>query len=445
MYTAAIAEHDGHPVVLTGGSPGGPIVIWDPLRGELAGQPYHSPAGACSMLISATPQGLTACWGDFHGNIFIRSAADADPWLIAAHDNGVESLAECQLNGDSVLVSGGRDGAVRVWQSGTGCRDRPANRYDRVTLVPAANHSPPLVACVRGDGVCPVFDAGNGDIIVELASPTGARHLDIATLPGRPPLLVTRDSQSQIAVWQPPNTEPVRTSTIEGNPESMAVANGERPVLLATLADGRLAFVDLASGEPARPPLACHTSSFLVTADPEQPDDGTLRLITWSIHERSARLWSVRQDTATCRELPTEFDPDYDERQAAFDMAFGWLGNRRVAAAVGSASHIHVWDANDGSLLIHTKLLRAHRMAINSIGVGELAGRSVVFCGGYICSLGLWPLDSQEESHVWVGSPLWSVKPLPGDRVVVAGTRGIMALQLSARLPGRQADEATNT
>ncbi len=68
--------------------------------------------------------------------------------------------------------------------------------------------------------------------------------------------------------------------------------------------------------------------------------------------------------------------------------------------------------------------------------IWEAAGEPVVLCGGYACSLALWSPGTGEEHHLWVGSPLWFVRSLPGDRAVVAGSRGIMAVQLTAHLPG---------
>lgn len=75
-------------------------------------------------------------------------------------------------------------------------------------------------------------------------------------------------------------------------------------------------------------------------------------------------------------------------------------------------------------------------MELNDADFWEAAGQPRVVYGGFTCSLALWSPGTDEEHHLWIGSPLWFVRSLPGDRAVVAGSRGIMALQLTANLAG---------
>src|SRR5215471_15809305 len=82
------------------------------------------------------------------------------------------------------------------------------------------------------------------------------------------------------------------------------------------------------------------------------------------------------------------------------------------------------------------RLRQTRGMELVDADIWEAAGQPLVLCGGYTCSLALWSPGTGEEHHLRVGSPLWFVKSLLGDRAVVAGSHGIMAIQLTANLPG---------
>jgi hypothetical protein len=143
------------------------------------------------------------------------------------------------------------------------------------------------------------------------------------------------------------------------------------------------------------------------------------------------RLWSISGQTVTRQDLPID-----SELGGPVALRFARLGNRIIIAGPGGYSSLHVWDASDGSLIAHTRLEQTRGMELDDADIWETAGQPLVLCGGYACSLALWSPGTGEEHHLWVGSPLWFVRSLPGDRAVVAGSRGIMALQLTAHLPG---------
>ncbi len=120
-----------------------------------------------------------------------------------------------------------------------------------------------------------------------------------------------------------------------------------------------------------------------------------------------------------------------------YRLSFGYLNDDRIAAGVGEHGSLYIWNPADGLLREHAQFTQVHPMAsLNDVDIRQ-DGREapIILACGYICSLVLWRPGS-EEHYLRVGSPLWSVKSLPQGQVVVAGPRGIMAIQLNTCHPG---------
>jgi len=445
--SADITERDGKPAVLVGAYPS-PAAMWDPVRGDLIDEPRHEGAAVFSVLSVRTADGDFQCWGDADGNLFLRSAGASEPRRLVAHDSGIEAMTACRLDGDTVIVTGGRDGAVRVWKPGDA---KPAHlsRYCYgLVIMPSADHGQPLIASINAAGSGQVLAAANGQALAELRAPEGAELRCIAVLPGYAAAVVTVDSQSQVAVWRPPGSHPVQTWHLpcDSIPRTIAVAGGNRPVLLAAMQDGRLAFLDLMTGQETRPPLKCHHGAFAVMADPGPQPDDVLRFITAMRQAPyETRLWTMGVGGATSHELVTAPEPDHGDPVWVWAAVFGQVHHRHVIVGAGTSSWLYMWDAANGEALMRKQLEHAHQMELLDVDIAEMAGGNVILSGGYTCSLVLWPLDKSEEHHLWVGSPLHFIKSLPNDRAVVAGPRGIIAFQLTQRLPGKHNDELTVT
>jgi WD40 repeat protein len=447
IWQAGVTERDGKPAVLLGASAGGPVAVWDPVRGDLVEEPYYVGAGVFGVRHLSTPGGDLLCWGDSDGNLFIRVAGASELRRLAVHDSGVQAMTACQLDGDTVIVTGGRDGAVRAWKPGD-AKPVPRSRYCLgLVVIPPTEHCQTLIASLNAAGSAQVLDADDGRILAELPGPEGSELRCIARLPGKTPAVVTADALNQLAVWRLPGGEPVQTWRLhaDSTPKDIAVTGGNRPVLLAALPDGRLMFVDITTGQEVRPTLTCHDGPFAVVADQGREDHDLLRFITATADGRNPRLWTLAADQASSQELVVAQDPEAAIRADIWAAAFGHLSQQHIVAGAGTYSWLHIWDADDGKLLMRKQLEHAYQMALADVDIAEIAGRTIVLTGGYTCSLVLWPLDTGEEHHLWVGSPLTFIKSLPGDRAVVAGPRGIIAFQLTSRLPGKPSNTLAAT
>ncbi|MEV0323704.1 WD40 repeat domain-containing protein [Streptomyces sp. NPDC050658] len=437
VWAASIAEHEGGPVLILG-TQTGVMVAWDPVRATRIGELYSGGAGVFSTLAVGRQNELW-CWGDWNGDLFMRSSSHGATRRIAMHDGGVESVAQCEQDGSCWVITGGRDGAVRVWDSRAESPAAPANEFHGLVAGGAGDASAReseenCVAALGADGRLVIFDVETGDIRAETGGPDERRCRSVAALRGDPASFVTLDAEGRFALRRFPYGEVSYDVRLPEDEEwiRIAVLGRERPLLLATAVSGRLGFFGLASGEPPRPSLRCHAGRFWVAPLPEQPDDA-LRFVTWDWEQNETRLWSVGGDEASFEDLvpPARTDAQFPLRITG--ISFGRVGHVPVVVGVGSFSQLVVWNAEDGSLMAQAQLERGHYMELTDVDMAQYGRRSIAVTGGHTCSVGLWSLEGGQEHHVRVGSPLWRTRVLPAHRVVMIGPRGIMAVELRPR------------
>ncbi|WP_371749582.1 AAA family ATPase [Streptomyces sp. NBC_01283] len=434
FWAASLAERQDGPVFLLG-TTAGQVIAWDPIRGEVVGDPQHGDAGVFTTLVTGHDNDLW-CWGDWNGNLFMHGAAQEEVRQLAVHDGGVQALAQCELNGARLLISGGRDGAVRAWNVQAA---RPVASFgDHHSVVAGADSTrQSCIASIRADGSLVIFEADAGGVLAELRRSAEEGFRCAAVMPGDPRSFVTLDRQRRITLRGFPDGRPSHDFQLAADEEwrSIAVMNRQRPLLLVTATSGRLGFFDLATCDAVRPPLACHTGRFMVAPLPEQPDEAH-RFITWDWECFQARLWNVRSDETRHLDLPV-LRVDNGDPFSISAVSFGHIGDIPVAVGVGGYSRLHIWNTEDGSLMIDAQLEQAHHMALLDVDTTQIDRQSLMLSGGHTCSAALWSAESRREHHLRVGSPLQSTRFLPGNRAVVAGSRGIMVLELGSRLLSR--------
>ena len=447
VWAAAFTERQGKPHLLCASAAGGPVFTWELLQGRRLGESYYG-AAALSALITTDDSHELQWWGSTDGNLHVRHGDDGTVYGIAAHDNGIDTLAACRLDGHLAVVTGSRDGAVRVWHSETlplAGQERPSTTVLQV-LFPAGDSGPNLVAQLLGDGTVSVLDAADGHVVARLLSADpGARLTAMAVLPGHGSALLMVGTDRRVAIWHP-SDEQVRP--MWQLPESakfwdIAISDGNPPVLLVARTDGRVAFFDAETGRALGEPVDTKNDDKRYTVCTGSAPAGAMRFFTFD-SEPVVIEWTVSPDRpVTSRTLFVPPWPTGNPSYAPSAIASAVLDDEPVIIGVGGYSGIYVWNALDGSLRDSTWLEQAHSMQLLDADVTDIAARPIVLCGGFTCTLATWRLDSHDEHHLWVGSVITRVKSLPGGRVVVAGTRGTMLIQLSSHLPGQPARHHT--
>lgn len=164
VWAAALAERAGDLVMLAGSAGGGPVFLWDPIQARLVGQPLYQDRAVVRTLIAYAGNGELQCWGDTYGDLHLRSGDAGPVRRIAAHDSYITAIAACEHDGALHLVTGGRDGAVRVWNPATApAAGPPTGIKDLAVMPPASNGHPPCRISAHGSA-CPLagLTAQNG-------------------------------------------------------------------------------------------------------------------------------------------------------------------------------------------------------------------------------------------------------------------------------------------
>ncbi|MGN9913235.1 WD40 repeat domain-containing protein [Phytohabitans sp. LJ34] len=432
IWSAAIASVSGRLTVLVGGSIGGQIFHWEPEYGIPAGEEgYSNHAGAMSTALLGE-SGKVMAVGDSVGDIHVWEAPDSGWRRLAVHDNGIDAVAIARVGTRNVLVTGGRDGTVRLVHQNRTPDSSPTRRYQHIRHMPRSLDVPALTVFQEGADRYVVVDASSGDVLAEHALAPDPPVSDIAIIPGEHPSLVTLHRSNDLLTIGP--------ALAPGQRRKVAIPRGDwwavevDPVMPQTVVlcgvDGALAFFDLVTGVEVRPRIQCHTGAFWIAIDPVRPANTTRFVTATTIPTPEVVRWTLTDDgTVERTDLVLDEAPDDAEWPYGIsEFAYGWHADRRVLVGAGSNSHVQVWDADDGGVLWSGDLAGGHNMAINAVEVANIRGETYILTGGHTCTLGFLELATGQERHLWVGSHIWSIAADSNGNVVIGGVRGIMGI-----------------
>jgi WD40 repeat protein len=278
----ATAQLDGRPVVVLG-SDHRTLRVWDLATGAPIGQPLTGHTIAVHAVAIAQLDGRPVVVSGDGGcdysrcyNGVVRVWDLATGTLIGqpltGHTDAVNAVAIAQLDGRSMIVSGGSLGTIDVWDLATDTLigqslNRP-RRDDRVNALAIAQlDSRPVVVAGGTFGMVRVWDLATGALILR---PHWGPHVPeveavaTAQLDGRP-VVVSIDSGSDVdpgwvagaRVWDLATGAPIG-QPLSGHtdaPDALAIAQLDgRPVIVSGSWDGMRVW-DLATGAPIGQPF----------------------------------------------------------------------------------------------------------------------------------------------------------------------------------------------
>ena len=280
----------------------------------------------------------------------------ADRLLLAGHDGAVNSLTICETPKGGLIVSGGIDGTVRLWD---------------------------LDSCKSSKRE---FNGSGPDVRLF--------GLDVGSYKKKNGLMsitISGGSDRAVLVWDLEHGEPHRILCGHHAPVN-AVAVGiinELPVIVSGGNDGTVHLWDLQTGELRGHPLAGHygrvsalTTGMLANAP----------IIICGVG-RDLVLWHLSGDKLTSRVVGTHDGP-------ISSIASGNLNGRFIVVSASLDRTIRIWDLSDNET--RCKMLVGHQSAVNGVAFAETAERSFVVSGGNDGTVRLWDL-SDIDSHGWSG------------------------------------------
>jgi WD40 repeat protein len=339
----------------------------------------------------------------------------------ADHPSPVNAIAVADLDGQPVVISGGDDKTVQVWDLRTGA---PVGD-------PFTGHTAPVwaVAVADLDGQ-PVAVSGGHDHTVQVwdprtSAPVGAPftgHTDtvwaiaVGELDGQPVVISGGDDHT-VQVWD------LRTGTPVGAPFTghggtvSAVAVGKlagRPVAVSGSDDRTVRVWDLATGAPVGDPFTRRART--VTVPVAELDGRPVAVSGSADHTVQARDLATR---------PLVDAPFTGHTSWVRTVAVAELDGRPVAVSGSSDHTVRIWDLATGAPV--GVPFTAHISPVWAVAVAELDGRPVVISGSDDHTVRIWDLATRTlVGDPFTGHTSWvravAVAELDGRPVVISGS-----------------------
>ena len=219
---------------------------------------------------------------------------------MTGHNGLVRAVAVGRAGDRDVIVSGGGDGTVRVWDAVTGQSAWP----------PLTGHDSGVLAVAVGR-------AGDRDVVV------------------------SGGGDGTVRVWDAVTGQPAGLPLTGHDAEAFAVAvgrAGDRDVIVSGGGDGTVRVWDAVTGQPAWPPLTGHDSGVLAVAVGRAGDRD---VIVSGGGDGTVRVW----DAVTGQ---SAWPPLTGHDSGVLAVAVGRAGDRGVIVSGGGDGTVRVWDAVTG-------------------------------------------------------------------------------------------------
>ena len=315
--------------------------------------------------------------------------------IIPGHDGSVNAVAAGTLpDGTPVIISGGDDGAVRVWRMADGT---PVGE----PLADHLSHWGPVYAVAAGtlpDGT-PVIISGGQDRTVKVwrmadgtlvGMPLRGHHDEVyavaaGALPDGTPVIISAGGvRRQVRVWRMADGTPVGEPLGGHFGRIDAVAAGTlpdgTPVIISGGGDGAVRVWRMADGTPVGESLAGHDGVVRAVAAGTLPD-GTPVIIS-GYGFGVVRVWRMADGTPVGEPLRGQ-----DE---VTSVAAGTLPDGTpVIISGGQDRTVRVWRMADGTPV--GEPLRGHRGKVASVAAGTLPdGTPVIISAGDDGTVRVW-------------------------------------------------------
>jgi WD40 repeat protein len=399
---------------LASGDTNGVVRLWDPVTGTLK---------------------VVRLWDPVTGTLKWVTNDHRGEWLMA--------MASVSLrNGQTLLATGGRDGAISLWDLDTGQKEERLAHDGPVNAI--------AVTVLADDRA--VFATGSGDGTVRLwdqdLRPTGMvldhhgdRVMAMTPVPlgDGQTLLATGSGDGMIRLWEPGTGrlvgDPVATrggpvnaisAVLTGNRTVLAAGSGDGTVQLWELAtvsgDGTVQLWDPETRRPLHDPVAVHAGAVNVITVAKLADRA---VFVSGGQDRTVRLW----DPDTGREAMPSLA--VHARWVNGIAAVALPDGRTQIATGGSDGRIELQELEEpresptGELV--ARLPTGHGGAVTAIAVGKMAGQTVLVTGSRDRTVRLWdpvtgrPVAAPLGGHRGAIGTVAAV-PLPDGRTMVAAS-----------------------
>ncbi len=344
---------------------------------QLAARCARAPALADSITTSGLPLSYVTDWASWR--------LQATHMILPGHADSVNAVAFGRVEGRPVVISGGDDRTVRVWDAATGAPvGGPfAGHAGSVNAVAFGRvEGRPVVISGSSDGAVRIWDAATGAPVGDPFAGHGGSVNAVAfgQVEGRP-VVISGSSDGTVRVWDAATGAPVGEPFAGHGGSVNAVAFGRvegRPVVISGGDDRTVRIWDAATGAPVGDPFAGHAG--YVNAVAFGRVEGQPVVISGSSDE-TVRIW----DAATGAPVG---DPLAGHGGWVDAVAFGRVEGRPVVISGSSGGTVRIWDAVTRAPV--GEPLTGHTDWIRAVAFGQVDGRPVVISGSSDETVRIW-------------------------------------------------------
>ncbi|WP_406368262.1 hypothetical protein [Streptomyces sp. NBC_01546] len=329
---------------------------------------------------------------------------------LTGHTGGVRAVSVAELEGRPHAITGGSDGAVRVWDLTTGTQIRELTGHTgSVHAVSVAElEGRPHAITGGSDGAVRVWDLTSGTQTHHLTGQKPSHTswvsaVAMVKLEGRPHAIFCRGSDGSVWVWDLAIRGPARELIGAGQVNAVEVTQLEgRPHAVTGNADRSVRVWDLTSGTQTRHQTG-HTDRVHAVAVVEL--GGRPHAVTGS-YDKSVRVLDLTTGAQTCH---LTGHTDWVSAVAVVE-----LGGRPHAVTGSYDKSVRVWDLTTGT---QTYELAGHTDGVSAVAVVELGGRPHAVTGSGDRPYGatgsgerpvrVWDLTTDIQTYELTGHTNW--------------------------------------
>lgn len=341
------------------------------------------------IIVSGGDDGTVGIWD------LATGAQHGEP--LCGHEGRVRTVALGALEGRPIIVSGGYDRTVRLWDLATGAPvGEPLRGHAGEVYSVALGALDGQVVAISGSDDCTVrrWDVASG---TELGEPLRGHRgrvtaVAVGALGGRS-VIISGSGDRTVRLWD------LATGDSLGNPglghEGVitSIALGELdncPVLVSSDDERAVRMWNLSTGEPVGKSWLGYKSRVRSVA-------------LAALSERTVVVSGSDDRTLRVRDLSTGSplgEPYRGHEGGVRSIALGTLEDRPVIVSGGEECTIRVWELGAGALL--DKQWNCHKSWVRAVTLGKLKGMPVVVSCSDDCTLRVWDLATGAP----VGNPL---------------------------------------
>lgn len=401
VYAAAIGEVSGRPIVVVSTMPDETMYVWDAEDGLILGSPLLGHQ---------------------------RQHMDMHP---------VRALAVDEKHGKPIIVSGGADGTVRIWDISpddpAGFKSTPGAPWNMVLparVLRFALEGRQAIVTDQGQ----VFDMTSGAFIKQLFPSRILWHPGAAAsaeVKGRPVLATVGNTPQSLQVWDLNNGTVIAERPDEAYPvTAVAIVEVDGNAVIcygdgAVKDGGVIRQWEFQKGNAVKEFSPTHPWS---AGDMVAGSVGGNPVVVSYALDGTIYRWNVSQGTL----LGSAIQANQGFLYAA---SIGDLNGRAVIISGGQTGSIRFWDLAEGTAI--GEPFKASESAISAIATGSLHSQPVIVSGSQNGTLCIWKLQEQPSllMSIEVDSPIVSIA-LAGATMIdqtlaIATTKGLMGIKLA--------------